>query len=76
MTLDEFIDGYMKRSNLKPEYRLVDGFQIPTCQPTRALPCYCDEELCEGWAMVPENLVLWHKFQNGLISKEEMENAK
>ncbi len=54
MTRDEFIDGYMARSKLKPSYRTEDGFRITDCPRRYALPCACGEEICDGWAMVSE----------------------
>ena len=54
MTRNEFIDGYIERSELDPAYRTEDGFLVPGAQRRIALPCACGELICEGWAMVPE----------------------
>lgn len=43
MTKEEFIAGYCDRSKI-PWERLSKDMV--------ALPCYCDEEICDGWAMV------------------------
>lgn len=59
-TREEFIDGYMNRSDLPTEYRTEDGYYIPTYQRHYALPCACDDEDCKGWAMVGEDLVDSH----------------
>lgn len=72
MTRDEFIDGYLERSGYT-KYRTADGFQVGNTQPWLALECYCDEETCEGWAMVPQDCAAWHRFQNGLTSTLEDE---
>lgn len=55
MTRDEFIDGYMARSGLPAEWRTPEGFKIPDQERANtrvALPCYCGEDVCEGWAMI------------------------
>lgn len=46
MTKEEFIEGYAKRSN-----RTVDEI----LKVEIALPCSCDYEECNGWAMVSNN---------------------
>lgn len=51
MTRREFIDGYVLRSDIAL-YATEDGFHIPGMDPWIALPCTCDEEGCEGWAMI------------------------
>lgn len=60
MTRDEFVVGYLTRSGLPPEYRTIDGFHAPDCEPVHALPCACGEEGCEGWAMVHAHAVIDH----------------
>lgn len=52
MTRDEFIDGYMARSDIDPKLRLPDGFDVPGYIPRIALPCSCGDETCAGWAMI------------------------
>lgn len=61
LTRNEFIDGYLSRSNLS-RYRTTDGYQINKYRRF-ALPCSCGEEGCEGWAMIPESTVKWHAFK-------------
>ncbi len=56
MELAEFVDGYMSRSGLSP-YSL-DGDRVThiTASGYRferiATKCDCDEDVCEGWAMI------------------------
>jgi hypothetical protein len=52
MTKDEFIDIYMERSRLNPVYRTQDGFKIGDHPGNVALPCFCGDPICDGWAMV------------------------
>jgi len=51
MTRDEFIDGYMARSGIDPEFRTEDGFVVVGSRRV-AVPCACGDEACSGWAMV------------------------
>jgi hypothetical protein len=56
MTRDEFIDGYVSRSNknyLGLE-RTPDGYRWGHGPNQRkvALPCACGDDKCQGWAMV------------------------
>lgn len=46
MTKEEFIAGYCERSGVTWKY---------LSQRKVALPCECDSDLCEGWAMVSNN---------------------
>lgn len=65
MTKDEFIDAYMKRSGLNKEYRTADGFKVENHPGNIALPCYCGDSICEGWAMVsnyPESIETHNQF--------------
>ncbi len=59
MTRNEFIEGYMRRSDLDLTYRTDDGFRIDGYR-CYALPCACGEDMCEGWAMVSEEAVETH----------------
>jgi hypothetical protein len=62
MTREQFIEGYVARSGIA-EHRTADGYSM--CgRETFALPCQCDEEGCEGWAMVRAEGVRWHLYQN------------
>ncbi|HWE75049.1 MAG TPA: hypothetical protein VG328_17950 [Stellaceae bacterium] len=54
MTRDEFIDGFMKRSNIDPAMRTDEGFFLGKYERI-ALPCHCGEPECDGWAMVPKD---------------------
>jgi hypothetical protein len=64
LTRDEFIDWYMANSRIPASYRTGDGFRFtppdlvdrygePIVLGRVALPCYCGDEKCRGWAMVP-----------------------
>lgn len=53
MTREEFIDGYVKRSEIE-KYRTPDGYKIGE-RARIALPCACGDEKCDGWAMVADN---------------------
>jgi hypothetical protein len=44
MTKDEFEQGYAKRSKVTVEWLHENG--------QFGLPCYCEQEGCEGWQMV------------------------
>lgn len=60
MTRKEFIDAYMARSKIPEECRTDDGFVRDGFRRV-ALPCHCDSEGCEGWAMIrddPEDIEL------------------
>ncbi len=43
MTKDEFIAGYCERS--KVTWESLSKYKV-------ALPCACNEDYCDGWAMV------------------------
>jgi hypothetical protein len=61
MTREEFIDGYITRSELQ-KYRTVDGWAHNGSTHV-ALPCQCGEDGCDGWAMVSSchaDDVEWH----------------
>jgi hypothetical protein len=59
MDKETFIRGYLSRSKLE-EYRTPDGYCLPGRPPVLALPCACGDASCDGWAMVPEDLVATH----------------
>lgn len=44
MTREEFIAGYCERSRVSWDW---------LSQRRKAIPCYCGEQGCKGWAMVP-----------------------
>jgi hypothetical protein len=56
MTRDDFIDGYIARSqaagSLQCATRTEDGYDSGVGFVYVALPCICGEEGCDGWAMV------------------------
>lgn len=54
MTRDEFIDGYMKRSEVSPDCRTEKGFEQEGWKHI-ALSCACGDESCHGWAMVTDS---------------------
>lgn len=60
MTRDEFIDGYMERSKLRPEMRAPYGYVWPDGKKVYALPCACGDDICEGWAMISGEYVEDH----------------
>jgi DNA-directed RNA polymerase subunit RPC12/RpoP len=58
ITRNEFIDAYMARSRLGrgAERRTPFGFTNLESGTWIALPCDCDYEGCQGWAMMPNAL--------------------
>ncbi len=57
MTRDEFIDGYMQRSELSVSTRTEDGFKLGD-HARVAVPCDCGDNICDGWKMInPEWLL-------------------
>jgi hypothetical protein len=72
MTKDEFIDSYMKRSDLNKTYRTQEGFKIGEYGSV-ALPCFCGDPICDGWAMVSDNpeSIKTHKQFYGTPYKED-----
>lgn len=58
MTKDEFIDGYVARTNEchhKPAaVRTAEGFQMGSYR-YRAMRCACGDRSCDGWAMVKDS---------------------
>lgn len=63
MTREEFVDGYMARSGVK-DWQLEGEIVHFAGAERYVLPCRCDDEMCEGWAMVPPSTRGWHLFQN------------
>lgn len=49
----EFAEGYAKRSGVTVEWLKKMGHE--------ARPCYCGEDICEGWQMV--NVTDWEEDQ-------------
>jgi hypothetical protein len=76
MTREEFIDKYLKGSNLE-EYRTADGYHIPKTLARHAVPCACGEDICEGWAMISDEEIEHHlqfhypKAENGTFILDE-----
>lgn len=58
MTRDEFIDDYMKRIGIPPQYRTPQGFTIVGTQPRHALPIIRNGR--QEWEMVPDEHVETH----------------
>lgn len=50
MTRQEFIDGYCERSDLN-DCKTAEGYTFEEYVFV-AIPCACEDETCEGWAMV------------------------
>ena len=70
MTREEFVAGYMGRSGIT-DYR-IDGETVWMGDwPQYALECDCEEEGCDGWAMIPLTARGWHEFQNGRMTYDE-----
>lgn len=57
MTKEEFI----KRYGIAPKYKTDFGFEI-NGRKKFALPCGCEDEICNGWAMVDEECVDDHMY--------------
>lgn len=49
MTAGEFLEAYAERSGMTPEALTAAGRVVVVCE--------CDYALCEGWAMVPADVV-------------------
>ncbi len=60
MTKQEFVAGYMRRSDMPADALTEDGFRIGD-RHFLALPCACGDEGCQGWAMVSEDRVARHE---------------
>lgn len=65
-TRDEFIDGYMQRSDIDAKHRTSVGFTVDDRQYV-AVSCDCGEDSCDGWAMLEEKHLPWHlgRFMRG-----------
>ena len=61
MTQDEFIVGYMQKSEIPASFKTEDGFDWGDGFRLYALPCACGDESCDGWAMVHERMLESHK---------------
>lgn len=62
MTKEEFIAGYCERSKIP--WETLSEWMV-------ALPCFCGEPSCEGWAMVTPSCVDWHMKTSGLPPADE-----
>ena len=53
ITKDEFIEGYVARSNAKGMNlkRTPDGYSLAGLERL-AMPCRCGDDACEGWQMM------------------------
>lgn len=59
MTRDQFIKAYAARSGLSDQWADL-GFIEVGGRMRLALPCACENEGCEGWAMVGPDSVISH----------------
>lgn len=59
MTRTEFIRAYADRSGLSSECAAIGIIEIGR-DVMLALPCACEDEGCEGWAMVTASTILSH----------------
>jgi hypothetical protein len=59
MTRAEFIKSYAAKSNLSAEWADL-GFLEIAGNARPVLPCACENELCEGWAIVAPDSVDSH----------------
>ena len=61
MTRSEFVASYAKRSGLSDQWAALGVIDVDG-KTMFALPCGCEDETCEGWAMVTANSALDHLF--------------
>ena len=61
MTRTQFIRAYAERSGLSHKWAEL-GFIEVGDRKVLALPCGCEDESCDGWAMVTAEGVLDHLF--------------
>lgn len=66
MTKDEFIDGYMSRSQISSDDRTPNGF-IFADNEFIAEPCECGDEICTGWSVV--NITDRNKFEQWKVAQ-------
>lgn len=62
MTKDEFIAMYCGNSGM--EWDRLNKYRV-------ALPCHCDYDECNGWAMIPRNLEAIEDHMKFYMTKEE-----
>jgi hypothetical protein len=66
ITREQFIAAYLERSEITDAK--VDGEKVylfgDSLGPSYALRCRCEEQGCEGWAMIPASCRGWHLFRN------------
>ena len=60
MTRTEFIKAYAKRSNMSDKWAVLGFLEFDDRYVWVALPCACEDESCEGWAMVSPSSVASH----------------
>jgi len=65
MIREEFISGYCERSDMPPVR--VEGERVYWTDEDYwcALPCSCEKEGCDGWAMIPPSGRGWHLYSSG-----------
>jgi hypothetical protein len=52
MTRTEFVRAYARRSGASEQWAVLGLIEYEGGRVRIALPCACDEEGCEGWAML------------------------
>lgn len=67
---EAFIHRYMANGGIT-DYRIDDDKVHFLGRTQYALPCACEEEGCDGWAMIPADSKGWHEFQNGRMTYED-----
>lgn len=59
LTRKEFVQGYAERSGLDAKWATL-GFIEDDGRYLLALPCACDDDGCQGWAMLSPATALSH----------------
>ena len=61
MKREQFVREYAERSGLDPQWASIGIVEVGK-SVMFALPCGCDDDTCQGWAMLTGNSVLDHLF--------------
>ncbi len=74
MTRAEFIAAWINRSEGDDLHATATGVSLePGGQDVKvALPCECDYDGCEGWAMIPPVGVEWHMSRLSSAAREKV----
>lgn len=56
----DFVRGYAERSNLSAEWAGLGIIDFGDRMKRFAMPCGCDDDTCEGWAMVSAESMISH----------------